>query len=290
MSLIEQYFSGLIDEKLDRGIRAISWLLASIYILTRGLWRDDPGGIVVAVEATAIVGIVRASYILWMRYLSKSHRFSRLQGLLNRCVDLLEQDRDGDPEFLVSMLILRDELAKLRLGLPKTAIASALHSLQSYAEERRWDMAKNMFHIDMYGYTPPKRLQSIELILGKETQRAAARRWVNQLKRYERSRTRIQRYRLVTAMGLLLLMVTVVVSISSGLGEMRNPVSGDDVDLAVLLATTAATVVSVLVGATFSWVRGPGFRAIFQRKTADAKEAGGKKEEEGTAKGSKQHR
>ncbi len=289
MSLLEHYFSGLIDEKLDRGIRAVSWLLASIYILTLGLWRDGPVNVVVAIEATAIVGIVRASYILWMRYISKSHRFTRLHGLLNKCVDLLEQDRDDDPEFQVSLLILRDELAKLKLGLPKTAVISALHSLRSYAEEKRWDMASNMFHIDMYDYTPPDRLQSIALILGKETQRAAAQRWVNQLKRYEERRARIQRLRLVTAAGLVSMVAGTVAIVSSELGGVGDAVARDSFDSTILLATSVAAVASALVGATFSWVRGPGFRTMFQRKTADTNEEEGKGKD-GTIKVSRQRK
>lgn len=276
MSLLEQYFSGLIDEKLDRGIRAASWLLASIYVLTISLWRDGPVNVVVAIEATAIVGIVRASYILWMRYVSKSHRFSRLHGLLKKCVDLLEQDRDDDPECQVSMLILRDELAKLKLGLPKTAVASALHGLQSYAEEKRWDMASNMFHIDIYDYAPPDRLQSIALILGKETQRAAAQRWVNQLRRYERHRARIQRYRLATTVGLMSVTVTVVAALSSELVGVRDAVGRDGVDSTVLVATSIVAVVGTLVGATYSWVRGPGFRAMFSKRSSDRTEREGR--------------
>lgn len=164
MTAIEQFLSGLTDERLDRGVRAISWLLGCVYVLGRAWFGSADIEFTVAIEASAIIGLYRGVYVLWMRYASKSHRFHRLHGLITRCRDLAGYPRGQDAEFRVTTFILRDELSCLALGLPRTGVDAALQSLQAYSQEGRWDLANENFAIERYQYTKKDRREAIASI------------------------------------------------------------------------------------------------------------------------------
>ena len=190
MSAIEQFISGLVDERLDRGVRAVSWLLGCAYVLGKA-WAPsytiDP---TTAIEASAIIGAFRGLYVLWMRYVSKSHRLQALHGLINKCHTLVASHRAADSESLVSILVLRDELAKLALGLPKHDVLGALQSLQTYSQERRWDLANKEFPIARYRHTKHDKLEAIASIAARRahevtTQNATRARVISELKTHE---------------------------------------------------------------------------------------------------------
>ena len=251
MNLIEQYLTGIAEERLDRGVRAISWLLACAYILTIRWWRPDDITIAIAIEASAVVGIVRAAYLLWVRYVSKHHRLHRLKDLIDKCAESVSR-KAQDGESLVNMLILRDELATLKLGLPKTNdLLAALESLRSYAEEKRWDMACNVFHSNMYDYTTIDRLDAIALVFGKQTGDATDLRWLNELRKYEMARAKMQRIKFIGAMTFAVAMVLVAFVTNEPL-LMYLFIGG-----------------SMVMGYAYNWARGRGFRFMFPRTTLE---------------------
>ncbi|WP_419857810.1 hypothetical protein [Candidatus Palauibacter irciniicola] len=252
MNLIEQYLPGIAEERLDRGVRAISWLLASVYVLTVRWWRPGDITIAIAIEASAVVGIVRAAYVLWIRYVSKHHRLYRLKDLIGKCAAFVRCGNAEDVEALVCMLILRDELAALRIGLPKTdGLLTALESLRSYSQEKRWDMAANVFHSDMYDYTTIDRLDAIAFVFGKQTGDPTDLRWINELRGYETVRAKMQRFKFVAA--LILSVVLAVVAVVT-----------DELLFAYLFIGG-----SMVMGLTYNWARGRGFRFMFARATLE---------------------
>ena len=164
MSAIEQFISGLMDERLDRGVRAVSWLLGCAYVLGKAWSPSYTIDATTAIEASAIIGAFRGLYVLWMRYASKSHRLEALHNLIARCLSLVASSRAADSESLVSILVLRDELSKLALGLPKRDVLGALQSLKAYSQERRWDLANKEFPIARYRHTKQDKLEAIAAI------------------------------------------------------------------------------------------------------------------------------
>lgn len=201
MSLLEQFISGLLDERPNSGVRAVSWLLACAYVLTTRFWRESFDITVIVIEASAIVGIVRALYVLWTLCLSKNHRLHRLENGIGVC-RRLARDETPSIEFLVRIIMLRDRLASLGLGLPKEELLSALEMLEVYAKERHWSMASDMFPSYMYGRTREDRDQEIGLLISRQPHVKNGEHWINRIMRYERARKRLQilRVTLVFAM------------------------------------------------------------------------------------------
>ena len=192
MSIVEHFVSGLLEERPNRGVRAISWLVACAYVLSMTYWRGSVDITVIAIEASAIIGAVRAIYVLWTMGISKNHRLHRLEESIRICKELCAHAEGSKEEISVRLVMLRDRLAKLELGLPKEGALSALEILEVYAKERNWSMASDMFPAYLYGYTKKDRDTEITRIIDRQPHVTADQQWTNRIVRYERKRKRLE--------------------------------------------------------------------------------------------------
>ena len=255
-----------MDERLDRGVRAISWLLGCAYVLGNAWFGSAELDVTIAIEASAIIGLFRGVYVLWMRYASKSHRFHRLRDLIARCRALAEHSHGEDAEFGVTTFILRDELSNLALGLPRTGMDAALQSLQAYSAEGRWDLANENFPIERYEYTKQDRREAIATIdarhLGTATTgRVAKELLVKELQMHKRAMAQERLGRMALA-SLATASMAIVVFAGGDLIASFVATIMDNFDVTEFLLP----VVGVLTGAAYAWALRRGNPALFTRK------------------------
>ena len=266
MSAIEQFISGLVDERLDRGVRAVSWLLGCAYVLTLAWLPSHDINATTAIEASAIIGAFRGLYVLWMKHASRSHRLHSLHSLITKCRSLMDRGRSQDSEFLVSILVLRDELAKLRLGLPKKRLLAALESLQAYAQEQRWDLANNHFPISRYGHTIDDRREVIASIGARHasdltTRDEATARLIGELKAHEYAMARLRWIRVLMVSAVTVALVTLSI-----LGDRWFSAFSDTTELMQYLLIGSG----VLAGLAYAWSLRPGYPSALSKKALES--------------------
>ncbi|WP_419856617.1 hypothetical protein [Candidatus Palauibacter irciniicola] len=161
------------------------------------------------------------------------------------------------------MLVLRDELAKLALGLPKQDLSGALESLQAYSQERRWDLASKEFPIARYGHTKEDKLEAVALIAASRalemTEYDRTReRIISELKTHEDAMARERLAWLAAATTVVVTLTTLTVTADSWLPVLNLP------DLTDYLAVLSGVVGGVAY--TLAFRR---FRLRVSRKTLE---------------------
>lgn len=262
MSAIEQFIAGLVDERLDRGARAVSWLLGCAYILTLAWLPSHDIDATAAIEASAVIGAFRGFYILWMKYVSRSHRLHSLHGLIGRCGSIMDFDEDGDSEYLVSMLVLRDKLARLQLGLPKVVSPAALEALKAYSKEKQWDLASRQFPIARYGHTKEDRRESVALIEARHARSVSKwddtlERVVSELKAHERAMALARSVRLIIAV-----VVTTAIVVLVFLRDQWLPATSEMSGLALYGLIAGGAVIGIL----YAWALGRSYSRALSRR------------------------